>query len=127
MTKYFNARLAQKHDAQIAALTDPGLDDEERIKRFGIAAGFDLNHFTDVRAGGSRYGSSAAFAVWRIARCPDSLFANLPGGCGCPVIEVTKGRHLPGIPDKIPINWQPTIETLRRFSEIQQVARADHQ
>lgn len=124
--KYVNPRLidlAQKHEAQIRALTEPGLEPAERVKRFGEAAGFDEEDFEDVRSYVFEDGESAAFAVWRIGYRSASLFADLPG-CDCPVFEVMCGRkNFPGIPNKIPDDWQPTVEVLRRFAEIQQEAR----
>lgn len=125
--KYVNPRLVdlvQKHEAQIAALTEPGLDDAERIRRFGEAAGFDEGAFKGVRSYAFEDGESVAYAVWNIGYCPASLFADLPG-CKCPVIEVAVGRKsFFGIPSDIPYDWQPTVEVLRRFAEVQQEARA---
>lgn len=110
-------RLAACHEAQIDALTMPGLADEERVRRFAKAAGFINRQLAWVLAE-LQSGANAAFSVWNNGAPQKSIFADLPG-CQCPVTE-----KLPGVPHYIPRDWNPTRSDLEVFARIQQERRA---
>jgi hypothetical protein len=115
------ADLRIAHEAQIEALTAPGLTDEERVIRFGEAAGFGAGAITLALAR-LRY-ESPSNVVWLFGRYDRSLFGDLPG-CQCPVIENDVGRaSYPGIPSLIPLVWQPDRATLECFARVQQETR----
>lgn len=108
--------LAACHEAQIDALTLPGLSYEERVRRFAEAAGFD--EFQTQTALIKDYRVSPAKSVWWVGEPQKSIFANLPG-CRCPVQE-----GLPGVPHFTPWDWQPTRSDLEVFARIQQERRS---
>lgn len=115
------AALKLSHELQIEALTAPGLSDEERVRRFGEAAGFN-EYLMQWSLDRLSY-ESPACAVWYGGEYERSLFGNLPG-CSCPVGEVLKGRaNFPGIPSYIPNNWSPTRPELEAFARVQQERR----
>jgi hypothetical protein len=116
------AELRIAHEAQIEALTAPGLTDEERVRRFGEAAGFREYDMTDALTW-LGLDKSPPSSVWSYGQYERSLFADLPG-CACPVIENRAGRaSYPGIPSHIPRDWQPDRATLECFARVQQEAR----
>jgi hypothetical protein len=116
------AELRMAHEAQIEALTAPGLSDEERVRRFGEAAGFSTFDITSVLTG-FRCAETLTSVLWYFGGYGRSLFGNLPG-CECPVIEKRRGTAAyPGIPTFIPNNWQPDRATLEAFARVQQEAR----
>lgn len=106
------AEMRLSHIAQIEALTTKGLSEQERVRRFGNAAGFDeaaIRHALQWLPF-----NSAARAVWLWGSCENSLFGNLPG-CRCPTYE-----GLPGVPrGDVPHNWRPDAAQLEVFSRIQ--------
>lgn len=108
--------LAACHEAQIDALTLPGLSDEERIRRFAEAAGFDVQQRT-IAYRDIAVNYSAAYACWNVVDFGKSLFAQLPG-CACPVVEM-----LSGFPPYVPDNWNPSHSDLELFARIQQERR----
>jgi hypothetical protein len=83
------AEYRVSHLAQIEALTMPGLNDYERVKRFGEAVGeagiyiYVYDSYCRLSCG---LRPSPARAVWELGKLPKSLFADLPG-CECPVFE----------------------------------------
>lgn len=102
-------------EAQIDALTAPGLTDEERVRRFADAAGFTPNQ-TGTALGDVKFDSVlVGEAVWFHGTPQKSLFANLPG-CECPVAE-----KLPGATHRAVCN--PTRENMEVFRDHQREAR----
>lgn len=102
------AEYLVSHEAQIDALTRPGLSNMERYNLFAAAVGMPL-----IRTNSVFKEFSPAKMVWFNGCYPKSLFANLPN-CACPVI----GR-LDGVPHSLPRKWHPTADELRVFSRIQ--------
>lgn len=117
------AELRVAHEAQIEALTAPGLTDEERVRRFGEVVGFNDYQMRETLHTLSR--ASAARAVWQWRPHERSLFASLPD-CECPVLEKVAGRaNYPGIPTDVKNDpsWSPDRATLEAFARVQQAAR----
>lgn len=120
------AEYKLSHEAQIDALTRPGLTDEERVRLFAEAAGFSERATrTAQRYCGSYYDErnipapsktyTPGMSVWEFGGYPKSLFADLPL-CKCPVLEGLLGATMDIVAD-------PTEEGLGVFSRHQLEAR----
>lgn len=116
------AALKLSHEAQIEALTAPGLSDHDRLMRFANAIGQPKDYADDALRRISNYGCSVGYAVWFDGTSPLSLFAHLPK-CKCPVLENTFKIKYPGIPQAVRHDWKPYRATLERFAKVQQQAR----
>lgn len=106
------AEYLVSHEAQIDALTRPGLSEKERLTRWATAVGTSAEDCVAWNYLVTQ-GYSAACSTWYSGLYKRSLFANLPG-CRCPVME-----KLPGVPKRIPNGWSPNADELRVFSRIQ--------
>lgn len=121
--------LRAAHEAQIEALTAPGLSDAERVDRFAAVARFEAPSRVTARTEVEHGRESPAYAVWCYGCYELSLFADLPG-CNCPVVEKVCGNRsyqgrvsYVGIPIGFGRDWAPTLDELKVFARVQQRAR----